>query len=842
MELHGLDSREDAIAYAFFVVRFERPAERAVLRELVHHLAPLIPDTAAVLESLLSVSEPVVLYAVPWAPPEPGDAVAVQRRLVASTVTFGVEEAWFFQSRACSASSLHDLRFPVDGYPELLERLDLEDLGIAFKLAGEPVPGEDTVLHALHRLWLAPYGRRSFSEGVTIDRTHHAAHLWVERLAVSSSAEELVHRLLWIASKLDEVVPVLHARLAGASVVNKAGELGTPSTPFVLGGNPVRALYAEGGEDALDRWLEHQTEWSNEEVAQMLRELAIDLVAQARPEEEEDEAPDDDEEEDDDEDDEDDDEEEDDDAFFGDDEDDDDGVDPEDPEDEGDDDGADARAPRNAPTDDVFANDTPEHDALEDDDRRRYLMHVAGEVLAARARAGKLDGRAFCWFRRLLVAPCRYEHRRRAAAEILGAAHDTASVPALVQLVEHTPLRSAFDALRNEGRLRSAAKALGDIGDPAAIPALVSLVVAPGPHLDELRPTAAHALATCLAAAPVPQIVDDHVFEGLLTALAEHSDRGACAELYFAFGRLARALAPERRAMWCERLAKAPVPRDDRGAMLARHIALVLTGDARLEPSTAAALRPLIRDALTQLDYDHDYTLRTIRLALRIGEVLPELVDAADLVWLTRFAEPDVRERAHALLAKRGRPLAPAPAFDRYAVRTLDDPTLVRLVGEDHVVGRAALVREAGRRGLTSARGAILRVAHDVLGAVRPGAYNLLAPETSLLEAAVQVLRSEPLDADAIALFDRMLRHPNFHVKWELLQDPPDDDRLIEGMFHVLCERWGWQERVARQWLARRQGSPAYEAAWRRAGTPPLHVPDPADDPEPDEMDDEVVN
>ena len=61
---------------------------------------------------------------------------------------------------------------------------------------------------------------------------------------------------------------------------------------------------------------------------------------------------------------------------------------------------------------------------------------------------------------------------------------------------------------------------------------------------------------------------------------------------------------------------------------------------------------------------------------------------------------------------------------------------------------------------------------------------------------------------DMVALFDRMLRHSNYHVKWELLQEPPDDDRLIGGMFHVLAERWGWQERTAQEWLAQVGGAP----------------------------------
>ena len=54
-------------------------------------------------------------------------------------------------------------------------------------------------------------------------------------------------------------------------------------------------------------------------------------------------------------------------------------------------------------------------------------------------------------------------------------------------------------------------------------------------------------------------------------------------------------------------------------------------------------------------------------------------------MWLTRFAEPDIRARAHALLARLGHPLAAAPVFDRRSAQQLTDDELVRLIGEPHV-------------------------------------------------------------------------------------------------------------------------------------------------------------
>jgi len=244
-----------------------------------------------------------------------------------------------------------------------------------------------------------------------------------------------------------------------------------------------------------------------------------------------------------------------------------------------------------------------------------------------------------------------------------------------------------------------------------------------------------------------------------------------------------------------------------------------------------AALRPLLHTALTALDYTHEYTVRNLRVALRIAEAMPELVDAADVTWLTRFAERDVRALAHAVLDKLGQSLPLAPVYDRAAARGLDDAELVMVIDEPHVVGRAALIAEAGRRRLESARGPIIKAAHEAIERARDGGQNLLDPDTRILEAAVRALRVHSLDTPEIGLFDRMLRHTNYHVKWELLQEPPQDERLLPGMFFVLGQRWGWQEKTAREWLKSFQGTDAYEQARLHVGV----VDEPADDDEDDE-------
>jgi hypothetical protein len=692
---------------------------------------------------------------------------------------------------------LTTVRFPVDGYPAILDELDWEDVGVAVKLAGDIQPGEGTVLFAFHTLWLAPYAGRYRNASVTIDRKHHAAHLWVDRFAVPCSAREQVQHLLWVLSKLDEVTPIVHARFAGASIAQKyAGLTDDESEPFVLGGNPLLAVHAQGGEANVDAWIASQTAWSREEIAQMLRELAIEIVTAKTSDEdaageevdalfdsdtpeEPQPAYEDDEDEDDDDDDEDD---------------DDDGTyDDEDDEDDDDDD---------------------EAEGNEDDDRGRQITGYAGELLAMRARAGRLDARAADALLPALTASDRSEHRRRAVVQIIGALRHRPGVPDLIDILERT-MGSSPDAVGKHDVATATAEALGAIADPAAIRALSRVVAARGTP-DEWRSVAADALASCLAAAPEPRDVDDAVLAGLIATIRERNDAELNANSQLAYGRIVHALAPERRATARRQLADCESARDDSIAMLARHAALVLASPTSPSDPPPPDLAPLLHDSLTSLDYDHEYTVRNLRVALRVAEIVPELVNADDLVWLTRFAEPDIRSRAHALLAQLGKPIAPAKIYDRLSTTELDDDELVSAISDVHVIGRAALIAEAGRRDLERARRAIIDACHDVISRARAGGENLLDPDIRILEAAVPLLCDQPLDDDVVALFDRMLRHSNYHVKWELLQNPPHDERLIGGMFQVVSEKWGWQEKTAKSWLEAFAGTAAYEAERQR--------------------------
>jgi hypothetical protein len=694
--IHGLERLADTCVFAFLVVRLHDERPRPEVAGLLRALAPLIAEADAFISEWESDAlESVRIVAMPWATPADDATLAAQRALVERVD--GIDSVWFFHT-GDDPPEIDDVAFPVDHYPEIIDEHDWQDFGIAVKLAGEALPGQSGVLFGFHSLWLTPYDEQYRNAATTFDREHNSVHFWVDRFAVAHEPAQQVHHLLWVIAQLGQVLPVVHARFAGASETQKYAALAGDTAAFVLGGNPLLPVYAGGGEDDVDAWIARQTTWAPDEVAAMLRELAIEIVTDESGEADDDV------------------------------------------------DAGEARAARD-------------------------ITESAGEILTARASADLLHPRAADQLLPVLDQPGRYELRRHAAVAILGALRYKPAVASLVRILETTRIKNSLDSIGKEDLIAATASALGDIGDPAAIPALAGVVAAVGTHNDKPRPAAANALASCLAATPEPRVVPSAIFDSLLTTISERNDGELNAETHFAYGRLARMLPPERRAEVRRTLADADTARDDAVAMLARQAALVLASPTTPIAPPPRELQPLLRECLTSLDYDHEYTVRNLRVALRAAAIVPDLVDPESLVWLTRFGEADIRRSAHALLAQLGCPMAEAPTFDHVSVQAVGDQDLVRLISEPHVVNRAALIGEAGRRGLAAAKRAVIDACHDVVGRARQGGENLLDPDTRTLEAAVAMLRDQAVDADITALFDRMLRHPNVHVKWELIDD-----------------------------------------------------------------------
>ena len=113
----------------------------------------------------------------------------------------------------------HSVAFPIERYPEIIDDYDWESFGIALKLAGTALPGEESVVNAFFALWLSVYQDERVDEfepfqraDVVHDRKHRSALMWVERFTVPATASDQVHFLLWIVARIHDILPLIWAR------------------------------------------------------------------------------------------------------------------------------------------------------------------------------------------------------------------------------------------------------------------------------------------------------------------------------------------------------------------------------------------------------------------------------------------------------------------------------------------------------------------------------------------------------------------------------------------------------------------------------------------------------
>ena len=178
----------------------------------------------------------------------------------------------------------HSVPFPLERYPEIIDDYDWESFGIAFKLAGPALAGEESVVNAFFALWLSAYQDERAEEfepfqraDVVHDRRHRSALMWVERFGVPATASDQVHFLLWIVARLNDIVPIAWARFdAVDDAVKSQAQGGEGVEPFVLAGNPFGERFQRQGEEAAMAWLVSQATWSRREVAGMLVEVALE--------------------------------------------------------------------------------------------------------------------------------------------------------------------------------------------------------------------------------------------------------------------------------------------------------------------------------------------------------------------------------------------------------------------------------------------------------------------------------------------------------------------------------------------------------------------------------------
>ncbi|MFJ8229804.1 tetratricopeptide repeat protein [Streptomyces sp. NPDC094448] len=327
MQIDNFAAQESADPAGLMVLRFAEPLDAGTLHALCDALvaagiADPLPDAGY--DGTVHPEDAAEVVGLPWRPPAAEDADTQHRTLTALGERFAVRAAWFFQAPyavspeirsayfpeslpavvgqdtvaggAASAEGVAgsgeagsrfpawrpvegDSPFPIDGYPEIIKELDWYDFGIAVKLGGPRLAGEEQVLRAFKRLWIASYGGFRH-EGLSYDPVHRSAGFWIDRWWFPGSSAAPVHHLLWIVRSLHEILPVAHVRFQGADMVQKYGAfLGDTGQPLILAGNPLHEIFRAGGEASARTWTESRTLWTAEEVAAML----IEIVEQHDP-------------------------------------------------------------------------------------------------------------------------------------------------------------------------------------------------------------------------------------------------------------------------------------------------------------------------------------------------------------------------------------------------------------------------------------------------------------------------------------------------------------------------------------------------------------------------------
>nr|MBA2540514.1 hypothetical protein [Deltaproteobacteria bacterium] len=177
----------------------------------------------------------------------------------------------------------HTVSFPIERYPEIIDEYDWESFGVAFKIGGEQLPGEESVVNAFFALWLSVYQDERAEEleafqraDVIHDRRHRSALMWVEKFAVPATASDQAHFLLWVIARIHDILPITWARFEVIDSAVKSRATGEDGDPFVLAGNPFADRFRRHGEEGALTWAVSQSAWSRRELAGMLIEVALD--------------------------------------------------------------------------------------------------------------------------------------------------------------------------------------------------------------------------------------------------------------------------------------------------------------------------------------------------------------------------------------------------------------------------------------------------------------------------------------------------------------------------------------------------------------------------------------
>lgn len=248
-------------------------------------------ESAESVEAVFEEEPQEVLYSAPDAPGAAGDPDEPPE---ATEEDEGVEDEFEAEAEVEMPVESHwrngpppvenSVPFPLERYPEILEDYDGDSFGIAIKLAGTGLPGEESVVNAFFALWLSVYQDERADEfeafqraDAVHDRRHRSALMWVEQFTVPATASDQVHFLMWIVARLHEIVPVAWGRFEHVDdAIRSAAAGGDNGPPFVLAGNPFAERFRHQGEEAALAWAVGQTMWTRKELAAMIVELALE--------------------------------------------------------------------------------------------------------------------------------------------------------------------------------------------------------------------------------------------------------------------------------------------------------------------------------------------------------------------------------------------------------------------------------------------------------------------------------------------------------------------------------------------------------------------------------------
>ncbi len=230
-----------------------------------------------------------VLYTAPDAPEDVDEALAEPEEdddligddvSIEADVTSALESHW----RNGAPPMEHAVSFPIERYPDIIETYDWDSFGVALKMTGPALPGEESVVNAFFALWLSAYQDERTEEfepfsraDVVHDRAHRSALMWVEQFAVPATAADQVHFLLWIVSKINDIIPVSWARFEDVDDAVKSRAVTEEGEPaFILAGNPFADRFRRMGEEPALAWAVSQSAWTRRELAGMLVEVALE--------------------------------------------------------------------------------------------------------------------------------------------------------------------------------------------------------------------------------------------------------------------------------------------------------------------------------------------------------------------------------------------------------------------------------------------------------------------------------------------------------------------------------------------------------------------------------------